>query len=208
MAAFNFTYDASVTTTMRAWIEDVLGRCRFPVGRGQANITVKVLPEPSCPGHQDYMCTAWDGMAAHIEIRAGVDNPAHPANAGLPNPLTQTKTFFQECFIHELGHVFFFAHYNADDRKTQMSGWFRHTGATGSGAGRQGLLADWNPLTAAWEDRTQEAVAEFFKDVYLIEADRVYENRTNWEMQAESFPEFVAMIESITCHTPAITSMG
>ncbi len=90
----------------------------------------------------------------------------------------------------------------SDADKTTIASWFRRAGA-GEGF-RAGALEDWNPLDRPWEDRVQEALAEFFKDLYLPESARIYDQRTNWQMQRESFDAFMDMVELVICRADVI----
>lgn len=200
---FHFTFDPSVPSQQRQWFNDALSRTRFAVDRGGASVLVKTVVEPSAPGHKDYMCTSTVDGAATIEIREGADDPAAAINAWLPNPTRDLKKFFQECVIHELGHVFFFVHFNDEAAVATLAPMFNRAG-TGGDSARAGAVDQWNPLDKPWEDRIQEALAEFFKDVYLDPEQRVFDNRTHWQFNQARFGDWLTMIESYICQAPVI----
>lgn len=175
---------------------------RMPWDRTYLNVNVHTVDEPPCVGHSDYMCTVttgdpMTGFQHDIYIRSGADDPKANFNAGVTDDL---HNFFAECFIHELGHAFV-KQYMAPDSGSQtvVCSWFYLETATGEGRARRGVLTDWDGTDKKWEDRITEAIAEFFKDVYLPDSHRVYENRTNWWMDEAHFPEFVQIVESIVC---------
>lgn len=199
-APFIFNYDASLSGQQKQWIQDAIARCRFPMYRGTAQMVFKVVPEPTCPGHADYMCThGVVGGVWTIEIRQGADDPESPILDLLPNPAKDVKAFFQEGIIHEVvGHVFWFEHFSNDVFRTQVASFFERRTTTGSGT-VSGTLADWNPPDADWADRIQEALAEFTKDVYLPPDARVFDNRTNWVFKESMFSQWIDLIEDITC---------
>jgi hypothetical protein len=193
-------FDASVTRQQRQWAQDAIERSIFPMDRASMTITVKTVPEPPCAGHADYMCTQVDAGVSTIFIREGADDPTAAFNANVRGRL---QDWFRESFIHEFGHAFCFNFMATSDAdKTTIASWFRRAGA-GEGF-RAGALADWNPLDRPWEDRVQEALAEFFKDLYLPESARIYDQRTNWQMQRESFDAFMDMVELVICRADVI----
>lgn len=196
---FVFTYDDSLSGKQKQWILDALGATRFALNRGGAAVNFQIVTEPSCPGHKDYMCTSGTvGDTWQVEIRQGADDPTSPAVSGLPNPALDVKNFFMEGILHEIGHVFFFEHFSGDDAKSTLASFFTYKNVTGEGA-RTGTLDDWNPPDKPWEDRVQEGLAEFFKDVYMPDQFRVYDNRSNWDFDHSHFGAWVDMIESIIC---------
>jgi hypothetical protein len=197
----NLAFESSVPQTQRLWCVSMLALTTFP--RDLLNLTVNVATgEPPCPGHSDYMCTTITGAnACDVVIRGGVEDPGHPANRGLVESgkpsLDDVRRFFIESFAHEvIGHGVSLGFMSASDAdKTALAGYFRY-GKTATGEPpRNGVLADWNPLDRPWEDRIQEAVAEFLKDVYVPETVRFYEQRTNWDFVEENFDEFLTRVE-------------
>lgn len=199
---FLITYDASVTAQQRQWFEDALVRTRFAIDRGSVVVNVETVAEPSCPGHKDYMCTHTTDGVATIEIRETADDATSPLNAWLPNPARDIKPYFQEAVIHELGHAFFFKHFSDAGSIDTLASYFQRFG-NGNGS-INGTAADWNPLTKPWEDRIQEALAEFFKDVYLDPEYRVFDNRTNWNFNEAHFGAWLTMVETIICPAPIV----
>jgi hypothetical protein len=189
----NFTLDPSLTSTMRTWIQSALDLCSYPLKDVDIDVTFVKVAEPSTPGHQDTMGTTETGTVATIEIRDGLDDPTHPMNAGLPNPTQDTRFFFMETVIHEMGHVVSFHFIDNDTKRGVAAAAFTKTGETGEGL-KTGTLADWNPLDSAWEDRIQEAVAEVFKDTYLADSFRIYENRTHWDVSSGAFNALMTML--------------
>lgn len=198
----NFSFQSSVSSTARAWCEAAIQLCAYPLDKLDIDVAVEAVAEPPCVGHQDYMCTS-SGSETVIHVRTGIEDPAHPMNAGLPDPARDTRAFFIESFVHELGHVVAFHLITTDAQRTQAAALFRRAGATGEGL-RTGTLADWNPLDKPWEDRIQEAVAEVFKDAWLDDALRVYEQRANWEVV--DFSQLVIML--IPPPSPALELHG
>lgn len=201
---FDLSFGDSVTSQQRQWCEDAMAWSRFPWNNSDLVVTVHTVAEPPCPGHADYMCTQSSDGHNDIWIRQGADDPNASFNANVKDEI---HLFFAESFIHELGHAFSFQHMASDDEsRSVIANWFYLETATGEGNARRGKLADWNPLAAAWEDRVQEGLAEFFKDVYLPDQYRVYENRTHWWMDQQFFSDFVDMIEAVVC--PSGTSQS
>lgn len=185
---------ANGTGQQRAWFETAIGLCRFPYTRARQSIsdyTVEVtwVDEPSAPGHKDYMCANIVAGVPHIEIRHTADD------ANIFKPPGPLQNFYMESVVHETMHVFWMMHYNDDVAKAKLASMFRYE----TSPARVGVLADWNPLDRPWEERVQEAVAEFSKDVYLAESVRVYDNRTSWAFDETRFAEWLKMIEDVTC---------
>lgn len=196
---FVFHFDASVTNRQRQWFNDALARTRFAIDRGEVTINVLTVAEPSAPGHSDYMATITDEAGTRLEIRSGADDPAAAFNKWLPDPQRDIQAFFAESVIHEVvGHAFWFNHFNDDGTKAQLASFFRRSYG---GDETRGTLADWNPLDKPWEDRLQEALAEFAKDVYLPSESRVFDNRTNWTFDEAHYGAFFDIVESFICRT-------
>lgn len=188
----NVVYDGSINATQQALIEQAIAVATFPWDRLFTTVTFYSLPEPSCPGHQDYMCTHGTDDGYAIEIRDGVESSDHPANGSLGREAT--ARFFRESIVHELGHVVTFTVANSDALRTQMASWFVRDTTFGA-------LVDWNPLGAPWPDRVQEGAAEFFKDLYMPRSARVYNTRSAWKMDYQHFGNWMALMETITCPT-------
>lgn len=196
-------FDGSVKGQMRAWCQDALTFSRFKIEAGNLKITVRVMDEPPCPGHDDYMCTQTSfspdtGFESTVTIRTGADDPTLDFNQHVKDEL---KQFFMEAFVHEvIGHAFPFTHMVASDQsKTNIASWFQYDTRAEV---RVGTLADWNPLDEPWEDRIQEALAEVLKDIYLPDQYRAYDNRTNWKLNRFYFEDLLREIEKITCLVP------
>lgn len=188
----DLTFDSSVTATERQWCRDALARVRFDHATVAAYVTVRTVPEPPCPGHRDFMCTSEEADGTYtVHVRAGAEDPAAPFNAALPP--NSVQAFFMEAFVHELGHVIALQRIATDELKTTVAGLFTRVGAAGDGF-PTGKLADWNPLDRPWEDRIQEAVAEVFKDAVLPESQRVYENRTTWQIGLNGFQRLMDVL--------------
>lgn len=201
---FVFNFDPSVTTQQRLWFQNALAHTRFAIDRGGVTIAVKTVVEPSAVGHKDYMATTVVGGVTTIEIRQGADDPASSFNQWLPDPVRDVQRFFQEAVIHELGHAFFFNHFNTPENQATIASWFQRTYGLGAG-GVNGTPVEWNPLDKQWSDRIQEALAEFFKDVYLNPEERVFDNRTNWSFNEAHFGDFLTLIESYICFSISAT---
>lgn len=177
--ALTVNYDPSVTNRQRQLVQDALAAAHVP---WNYTVTVKTVAEPSAPGHKDYMATTSDGLT--IEIRAGVDDPASPANSGLD--ATDARHFFLEAVIHEVVHVAAAHRLTTNADKAEVAALFHRTPDSGAGP-LNGVLADWNPLDKPWSDRVQEAVAEVLKDALLPDALRVFDNRTNWTLDKSKY---------------------
>lgn len=178
---FEITFEDSVNTLQKQWFMDAVQFCTFKNGNYAA--TVRVEPEPPCVGHADYMCTHMENNTAIIVIREKAEDPTQPFLANLPNPTKDVKNFFMESVVHELGHVVVLANLKAVEIPALCALFFRH-GPTGEGI-QMGTADNWTD--GAWEDRIQEAVAETFKDAFLGDIYRVYDNRTNWSLETSSW---------------------
>jgi hypothetical protein len=163
---------------------DALARLRVSGASLFADLAVHVVDAPSEAGHRDFM-----GLAdSTIEVRSGLDNPTSPFLPSLAST-EQVEFFFRECFAHQLGHLLVGGLSLTDAQKATIGSCFYKQGATGEGPLR-GTLADWHSLGDAWEDRIVEAVAETFKDFYLPPEARVFDNRTNWTLDASMLARF------------------
>lgn len=198
---FDITFDASVNTLQRQWVMDAVQFCTFKGGSYAA--TVRIEEEPPCPGHKDYMCTYMEGNVATIVIRRGAEDPSQPFLGNLPNPAKDVKNFFMESVVHELGHVVQLTNMKDADI-TPMCALFFKQGATGEGM-QWGTSDNWS--AGDWEDRIQEAVAETFKDAYLGDMYRVYDNRTNWSLGQTSWDQYAELLglNGIPAPTASVT---
>jgi hypothetical protein len=181
----NVVFDDSVGAQARQWFSDVLASSRIDFNQAiSSTITVKMVTEPSAPGHNDYACTSAMSGGWLIELRRGLDDGTSPLVANIPGP---THLFFMETIAHELAHVLI-GQSGADP--AALCALFVHAGLTGTI--RYGTLADWNNDTQPtvtrqkWEDHIEEAVAETVKDAALPDR-RVYDNRTNWRVPEANF---------------------
>lgn len=189
--ATRFIFEATVTEQQRSWWNAAVSLSQFAFDRAGLTITVKTVPDPPCPGHNDYMCTqtAGDGTATTF-IRAGADDVNAPFNAAVKDDL---RNFFMESVIHEVAHAFFNTYVTVDDaHRTTVSGWFINDG------GHLGTLE--NFTGGEWADHTEEAIAEFFKDVYLPATYRHYDQRTTWDFVRSNFEDFFEAIEEVVCY--------
>lgn len=184
-------FDPSVTAQQQQWIRDAIARMGYTGNPGK--LTFKTVAEPSCPGHRDYMCTETANGSSLIEIREQADDPTSPYVGFLPNPPRDVHSFFRESIVHEIAHAVTFNNVVTDTARRTLAQCFVRTGATGEAA-RVGTLADWNPLDAPWEDRIQEAIAEVFKDYFLPEQYRVFDNRTNWTFSPDAWSTFTGAL--------------
>jgi hypothetical protein len=180
----NVVFDDSVGAQARQWFKDVLASSKIDFNKAIAStVTVRVVAEPSVPGHNDYACTSAISGGWLIEIRRGLDDPASPLVANIPGP---ARLFFMETVAHELAHVLI-----GQSTATPAVLCPLFARAVG-GIVVIGKAEDWNPTTKPsviamkWEDRIEEAVAETVKDAALPDR-RVYDNRTNWRITEASF---------------------
>lgn len=181
----NVVFDDSVGEQARQWFKDVLASSKIDFNKAIASrVTVKMVADPSVPGHNDYACTTAIPGGWLIEIRRGLDDPASPLVANIPGP---ARLFFMETVAHELAHVLIG---QSVTKPATLCPLFVRIGA--NGVVTTGTLADWNistrPAVVAtkWEDRIEEAVAETVKDAALPDR-RVYDNRTNWRLSEANF---------------------
>lgn len=188
----------SVTSQQRAWWNEALSRMTWPHDKRtvQFDADVSTVNEPPCQGHSDYMCTVVNFPDKKVEffIRSGADDPTQAFNSGVADDV---HSFFMECVVHEYAHALTFLWLAADDvGKELVCTWFKYVNS-----GRAGTLADWNPLEAEWGDRIQEAVAEFFKDVWMPHGFRYFDNRTNWRFEKGFYTEFIDTLYRQLCPT-------
>lgn len=190
-------FKESVTSQQRAWFQEAMSRMTFAKDYATVamKITVQTVDEPPCDGESEYMCCQVSGIGTEnpnvdIYIRTGADDPSmHP---GVSDDI---KSFFMESVVHEYAHAVTFLFIAPDDgTRADVAQWFVY-----KGSGRRGASADWNPLEAKWEDRIQEAVAEFFKDVWMPQEFRYFDNRTNWSFDKFSFNTWIDHIYAFLC---------
>lgn len=186
------------TDQQRRWFQDAVTHATYPNDANpnfELEAEVTWVPEPDCPGHADYMCARLDAGVATIQIRDNADDATIYQH---PGPL---QDFYAESVVHEIGHLITF--YRIDTSLTPeadrslLCGLFRHKDGQ-----RQGTAADWNPLEAPWGDRVQEAAAEFFKDVFLPDEYRVYDNRSNWRLPQSNFGAWWDLMKTVLCYEP------
>lgn len=193
------TYDSSLNARQEQWISAAIGLCRYPLEDLDVDVTFESVPEPSAAGHKDAMCTTGAGGEYLVEVRAGLEDPNSPINEGKQETV---KDFFREAVVHEIGHVVekeylrYRADYYAEFGDTEEGARFNQLVKviapmfTYHDSHRLGTIADWDPESAAWEERIEEAVAETFKDTWLAPTLKLYDNRTNWSLQTGSKAEF------------------
>lgn len=203
-----FTYSSSVNGQQQQWFQEAISRLdhTFPASQLPLKITVKTVPEPPCVGHNDYMCTqtlSTDGVVTDIQIfiREGAETQAVARQA----TTDLAHAFFMEAVVHEFGHVLTFTYLALDDAaREEMAGWFIWRGE--GGTTRHGELDDWNPTDKKWESRIQEAVAEWFKDLYMPRKYRAYDNRTDWWFDQDYLSDWFSKIERVICPQPPVIS--
>lgn len=186
----------SVTSQQRAWWNEALSRMLWPhdAHTVQFNATVYTVDEPPCDGHGEYMCTLVYEDEGKVEfyIRTGADDPTQAFNAGVADDV---KSFFMESVVHEYAHALTFLWLaDSDDEKELVCTWFMR-----KDTGKTGQLSDWNPLDGEWADRIQEAIAEFFKDVWMPNGYRYFDNRTNWNFSQGYYKEFIDTLYDRLC---------
>lgn len=192
-------YGDSVTSQQQAWHKEALSRMTFAKDLKTVKFTgtVHTVDDPPCPGHGDYMCTVvsdWDDGTHTVDfyIRSGADDASQAFNAGVADDV---KKFFMESSVHEYGHAIMGLWMaTTDDERDEICSWFRY-----ADTGRAGGHDDWSPADGAWEDLIQEAVVEFFKDVYMPPEYRYFQQRTNWSFDKAYFSTFLDRIEAFLC---------
>lgn len=196
------TYGDSVTSQQQAWHKEALSRMTFAKDLRTVafKATVHTVDEPPCPGHNDYMCTVWttysDDSPSTIDwyFRTGADDATQSFNSGVADDI---KAFFMESCVHEYAHALCFKWLATDDdARAEICSWFRH-----KDSGTVGQLTDWN--ADAWEEKIGEAIAEFFKDVYMPPEYRYFQQRTNWNFDQAYFSTFLDRIEAFLCNDGA-----
>lgn len=209
----DFTFDGG-TPRQRQWVNDALDACTYPLVNIAA--TVKVKWVKAMPGNADtthpYMVTEIEDDGSYlISIIDWADDYTNPGNQGLTNPPGQIHDFYAECFIHEVGHVWSFAVFDAGDTDPQhnatvafVTGFFWHGEPGGAasptdiillpalagshipaGGRRYGTADDWEGKSGhpvpPWNEEIRESWAEIFKMLYSG-TKPVYGNRTNWQI--------------------------
>jgi hypothetical protein len=208
-------FDPSCSNRQKEWFQEAMLRSHFPFDRADLKLSVKGVDEPPCPGHNDYMCTETyhggpEGTFSIIYIRNGVEDPNHPANAGVPT-IEGRKLFWLESAIHEVGHAFTLGHLAVDDPSTaHLCEMFQYRDSPGTP--RYGTLPDWSvgadtsTSLDPWRNAISEAVAEWFKDLYLPAQYRWYSQRTLWDFRRESFTSWWDLLEAFMCPAPSDSS--
>jgi hypothetical protein len=97
------------------------------------------------------------------------------------------EAFYRECVAHELGHVII--------NLLTRDGLISEATLQAQLGPILGGLTVWNDPGTPWADRTVEAAAETFKDIYLPKSERVYSNRTNGKLQRANFDQFIDVIQ-------------
>jgi hypothetical protein len=200
MAGLELEFKSSVTSQQKAWWKEALSRMEFPkdFSTVETKATVATVPDPPCPGHQDYMCTVlsfYVGETRPFEvewfIREGADDPTQ--HLGVADDI---KSFFMESVVHEYGHYIVNSFMETDEAdRANLGAMFKH-----KSDGRWGTAADWTgQADTEWEDQIKEACAETFKDIFLPKKYRYYDNRTNWWLDKGHFTEFIDLIFDFLC---------
>lgn len=192
-------FKPSVPSIQKAWWLEAMSRMTFmkDAWTVKLNATVQTMDDPPCPGHSDYMCTEttfWvnDDPTITWTIITGAEDGSQSFNAGVRD---DPKAFFMESAVHEYAHALMHVYYaRSDGEKADICTWFKH-----KNSGKVGTLEDWSPENGEWEDRIEEAIAEFFKDVYMPEQFRYFQQRTNWQFQKSYFSAFLNMVEGQLC---------
>jgi hypothetical protein len=184
------------TGRQRDWVDGAIGACTYDLTLIDATVTVQwVDPLPQSPdiGHaHSYMVTTSNGVREFtISIATWADDASNPNNSGLPNPSQDIQTFYEQSFVHELGHVVHFSTITSDDERTHAASLFWTPDTSGGSGRRFGTLADWSATT--WAQNMMEAIAETFKCVYY-QGDLIYRNRTIWHLDAKNWPELWTML--------------
>lgn len=96
-------------------------------------------------------------------------------------------SFFKEVVVHELGHVV--SSWLNEEQIDEICDLF--------GGARHNWSGDVSDSHVKWEDLIKEAQAEFFKDVFY--PDRLFDNRTNWQMPKANFDSWAAIMDTLVC---------
>lgn len=214
MPGTTLQFDPSCSNRQKEWFQEAMLRSDFPFDQADLRLLVKGVDEPPCEGHNDYMCTEtyYTGTESSdysiIYLRNGTEDPDHPGNSGVPT-IEGRKHFWLECAMHEIGHAFTLVHLARDDAGIErVTGWFQYRNSTGTP--RYGTSADWGIGAPTgenldpWKNSITEAVAEWFKDLYLPPQYRWYSQRTLWDFRRESFGSWWTALEDIMCPGPVI----
>jgi hypothetical protein len=173
----------SISDMAQRWVHDALALSvvKFDMLL-DFTVTVAEVAEPSCPGHQDYMCAQITAGSGRIEIRSTATDPE---SVNLP-PGESVRTFFIESVIHEFAHLLIMS-----KGDSAFAGHFNRATSVLGVAGTRGTAADWNPLDKPWDERIAEAAAEVVKDAALGHSQRVFDNRTKWDITPAEFSNFM-----------------
>jgi hypothetical protein len=173
------TFQAGVPADLQSAFELAVTRSRFALHRAGLNLTVAFTStEPPANDLFDFTVKrTLEDVQSFITLRRA-----------------QSSDEFDENALHTIGHVFFAVHMAAEENyqaQQEISSWFVRSGYD------RGNASDW--IAEDWMLSTREAIAEFFKDVYL--KPRISNNRTAWEMEntLTSFGAFVTLVDSVLC---------
>jgi len=213
MPGTELQFDPSCSNRQKEWFQEAMLRSNFPFNRANLKLAVKGVDEPPCEGHNEYMCTETYyggpyGDHAIIYLRNGTEDPDHPGNAGVPT-IEGRKLFWLESAMHEIGHAFTLTHVARNSTQVaKVVEWFQYRDSPGTP--RYGTPDDWSvgvsPATSVdpWRDAISEAIAEWFKDLYLPAQYRWYSNRTLWDFRREFFVSWWETLEEFMCPPPVI----
>lgn len=171
------------TSLQRSYFNEAVAliKQRFPLDEYNDVVAVSFAadPEPTMTGELAYTTTfATTPPTATIIIKSNLGLVTPPAGG--------TRTWFIECMAHEIGHIIVLKW--TDAQKTAFSNII---GAA--------YPADWltGPLSASqWQRSAAEAAAEAFKDLYIPQASRVYDNRTQYSVPSAKTDELDDLFRS------------
>lgn len=206
----DLTFQGDLTTgQQQQWTEEALSHIDafFPLVLlvPRMELIVETVSEPPCAGHTEFACTVTPASGPiRMYLRVGLDYP--PSSGPMAQQISgHVHEWFMECIAHEFAHAFTYRYLiKGDEEKERLCNMFLYN--EGEGEARRGTLEDWNPSDKPWPEHIQEAVAEFFKDVYLLRGFRVYDNRTNWRFDRLFYTQWFDMIEAVTCHGGGVIS--
>jgi hypothetical protein len=169
------TFTPEVPEDLQSQFNAALAASRFKMSRAFLQITVGYTLTPA----------TWDPIDWNVVERGGDVPMCYLTLRRLP------AAQFTDAVVHALGHLFF-AVYTPTSLWTSGFGYLAEAG--------RDVVGD-DLVAATWEDNASEAIAEFFRDVYLPQ--RPSDNRTNWQMRRTSFGEFVAEVHRVLCPAQA-----
>jgi hypothetical protein len=172
------------TSLQRSYFNDAISliKQRFPLDEYTDVVAVAYVadPEPTMQGELAFTTPSPLTTPPTDTIRI-------KSNLGLITPPAGgTRTWFIECIAHEIGHIII-----SKWNDTQKAAFCAIIGAS--------YPADW--LTGAlsssqWQRSAAEAAAEAFKDLYIPQASRVYDNRTQYSVPASKTTELDDLFRS------------